>query len=75
MLCGVLNYDFYFRRPKAIENFHAFEGIFVFVVFVLQRNVIGKAYEGCGAYKEKEIPSDTQGHELTDLYAWNFFHL
>merc|ERR1719400_160197 len=35
---------------QSLGNFHAFEGIYVFVVFVLQRSVLGKIIE---AYKDQ----------------------
>jgi hypothetical protein len=54
----------YFRRIMGIGNFHAFEGIFVFVVFVFQRNVIGKikAYQ----IQAKRQDSRSEQYQLAD---------
>ena len=47
-----------------IGNFHAFEGIFVFVVFVFQRSVIGKikAYQ----IQAKRQDSRSEQYQLAD---------
>ena len=63
----------FFRYIKQLGAFHLFDGIFVFIIFVLQRRVIGiihvEYYKGQGnrSRSQKYEPSEQENLPLPNL--------
>ena len=55
----------FFRYIKQLGAFHLFDGIFVFIIFVLQRRVIGMIHMEC--YPNKGQGNRSQKYEHSEL--------